>query len=139
MPYSHTRASHIGAAQLENNMSSYDNIYHRDGTTTIWDVYQQQWTRREDADILADSSIMSTLNHAERARIEARANGMTMQQAQSLARYIIRCADDGGVIQADEMIDIAGMDHPELHTTMTMMGAAEALGCGYVLQSIVES
>lgn len=26
-------------------MSNYRTTYHRDGTVTVWDVYQQQWRR----------------------------------------------------------------------------------------------
>ena len=56
--------------------------YHRDGTVTVWDVYQQQWTRRPATELVAEAerpspnAIMPTLNARERERIERMAQRM---------------------------------------------------------------
>lgn len=114
-------------------MRNYQTRYHRNGTVTVWDVYQQQWTRREAASVYADAKVMASLSHAERARIEAMAHDMTVTAAKALARRIARAANDEGTIQADQMIDLAGRSDPTLHTTTSVERAARALGCYYSL------
>lgn len=114
-------------------MSRYKTRYHRDGTVTAWDGYQQKWTRRDAGSVLADDRVMSSLGEGERARIEAMAHGMTMKQARALARRIVRAANDEGTIQAADMLDLAGRRDPTLHTAMSAASAARALGCYYSL------
>ncbi len=53
------------------------------------------------------------------------------------AQALYSASDDGGVIDPDVMIRIAGAESPELHTTMTLAGAAEALGCLEATRDIV--
>ena len=48
-------------------MNTYRTTYHRDGTVTLWDVYQQQWVRLA-ADQVSDQ-ILATLSDTERRRI----------------------------------------------------------------------
>jgi len=54
-------------------MSAYQTKFHRDGTVTVWDVYQQQWVRRAAADLIAEcgsaNALMPTLSQSERDRI----------------------------------------------------------------------
>ncbi len=59
---------------------SYDTTYHRDGTVTVWDVYRQQWTRRQASELALDNDVMPTLSGAERERVSAMARGMTVRQ-----------------------------------------------------------
>lgn len=57
-------------------MTSTKTKFHRDGTVTCWDVYQQQWVHRSASDLVAEAkrpspnSILPTLPESERARIE---------------------------------------------------------------------
>jgi hypothetical protein len=48
--------------------------YHRDGTVTVWDVYQQVWRRRPALAIRDDHAVMASLNDRERARITTMAD-----------------------------------------------------------------
>jgi hypothetical protein len=41
--------------------------YHRDGTVTLWDVYEQRWLRVDASQI--SNQLLATLTPAERARI----------------------------------------------------------------------
>lgn len=52
-------------------MSSYKTTYHRDGTITYWDVYEQVWHRASSADI--SDRIMASFSHEEREKIERHA------------------------------------------------------------------
>lgn len=45
----------------------YRTTYHRDGTVTVWDVYQQQWVRMAARDV--SDRMLSTFDASERARI----------------------------------------------------------------------
>ena len=57
-------------------MNSYPITYHRDGTVTLWDIYDQAWTRLDAAAI--GDRLLATLSDAERRRIArmiARAEG----------------------------------------------------------------
>lgn len=45
------------------------NTYHRDGTVSYWDVYQQQWQRKP-ADQIEDKAL-ATMTAEERGRIAA--------------------------------------------------------------------
>lgn len=45
----------------------YDSTFHRDGTVTFWDVYEQQWRRMHVCDFAP--RLLSTLGHRERDRI----------------------------------------------------------------------
>jgi hypothetical protein len=47
---------------------AYKTTFHRDGTVTLWNVFRQQWTRRDAAAI--SDELLATLTPAERARIE---------------------------------------------------------------------
>ena len=66
-------------------MSAYTTRYHRDGTVTVWDVYQQQWTRSAAAAVQADSRVMASLTDRERERITAMASGRTVTEHRKLA------------------------------------------------------
>ena len=56
-----------------------ETTYHRDGTVSLWDVYEQQWRRLPAVDI--SDRTMATLSLAERRRIRAacRAAGVEPQ------------------------------------------------------------
>lgn len=54
--------------------SPYRTKYHRDGTVTVWDVYQQEWRRIRAADLIAGNSILPRLPASERQRIEKMAS-----------------------------------------------------------------
>lgn len=47
--------------------------FHRDGTVTVWNIYTQQWERRDAASIVREPArgnmILPTLSDSERARI----------------------------------------------------------------------
>lgn len=43
------------------------NTYHRDGTVSHWDVYDQQW-RRAEAQFIGDQ-VLATMTQTERTRI----------------------------------------------------------------------
>jgi exonuclease I len=45
------------------------NIYHDDGTITVWHVYRQQWTRGYAMDLAGDHRLMASLSAEERAAI----------------------------------------------------------------------
>ncbi len=53
---------------MRTNKDAYRTTFHRDGTVTIWDVYQQGW-RRCLATAVPDA-IMASLSRAERERIQ---------------------------------------------------------------------
>ena len=42
--------------------------FHRDGTVSYWNIYQQRWVRRAAADITA--TVLATFSDKERARVE---------------------------------------------------------------------
>lgn len=46
---------------------AYRTTFHRNGTVTVWDVYQQAWRRFLAAEV--PDAIMASLNKKERARI----------------------------------------------------------------------
>ena len=43
----------------------YKTKYHRDGTVTVWDVYQQQWQRTA----RPSDAVLASLGHRERERV----------------------------------------------------------------------
>ena len=47
-------------------MKNYRTTYHKDGTVTVWDVYQQQWCRR--VAHLPDH-VLASLDPAEREKV----------------------------------------------------------------------
>lgn len=49
------------------NKPAYKTTYHRDGSVTLWDIYQQRWTRVRASRISDD--VLSTLSPEERKRI----------------------------------------------------------------------
>jgi hypothetical protein len=49
----------------------YRTTYHRDGTATLWNVYEQRWIRVEAGKV--SDRVLSSLSHAERARLAAMA------------------------------------------------------------------
>lgn len=112
--------------------------YHKNGSITYWDVYQQLWRTRPAKVVFNDDKVMSSLSYYERMRIEVAAHNMTLVQARALANKIYNIADYSGTIQADQMVDIAGPTNPEMHTCMSMESAAKALGCYYLLRDYYE-
>ena len=46
-----------------------DSVFHRDGSVTFWNVYNQRWQRRDAHSIFASDDIMSSLENKERDRI----------------------------------------------------------------------
>jgi hypothetical protein len=48
----------------------YAMTFHRDGTVSYWDVFEQQWRRGADASI--PDAVLASMNNAERYRIEMR-------------------------------------------------------------------
>lgn len=46
--------------------SEYATRYHRNGTVTVWDVYQQQWLRQVG---IVPSAVLATLTHEDRERV----------------------------------------------------------------------
>ena len=107
----------------------YDTTYHRDGTVTVWDSYEQSWRRLSAISAFGDDRLMSTLNAHERARIEARANGSTLASQRRIARALYRAASEGGAIQAHQMLRLTS--DPRLHTAMRLEAAVDALGVRY--------
>jgi len=114
---------------------SYQTKYHRDGTVTVWDVYRQQWTRREASDVYADDRVMASLPAYDRLRIEAKAHGNTLAESRSICRRLLADADEGGTLQADQML--AYTREPTMHTTCSIQRAAEHLGCRLMLDDMI--
>jgi hypothetical protein len=48
-------------------MSTYKTTFHRDGTVTFWNVYEQQWNRTE-ASQISDQNLAS-MSEADRNRV----------------------------------------------------------------------
>jgi len=59
-------AGFVGA-NTNNGAIMHKNKYHRDGTVTYWDVYQQRWMRLHA--MLIKDRILATMNDAMRERI----------------------------------------------------------------------
>jgi hypothetical protein len=55
-------------------MSNYDTTYHRDGTVTIWDCYDQQWLRTG----APPEALLATLSSAERDRVQLHCAGVRL-------------------------------------------------------------
>ena len=52
---------------MKMNNTQYRTIYHRDGTVTVWDVYQQRWTRLPASQVRDE--VLASLPARERDRI----------------------------------------------------------------------
>lgn len=115
---------------------SYQTRYHRDGTVTVWDVYRQQWTRREASAVYADDRVMASLPHRDRLRIEAAAAGNTLAESRSICRHLLADADEGGTLQAVQMLDYTR--DPTMHITCSIRRAAEHLGCRLMLDDMIQ-
>lgn len=53
---------------------AYRTTFHRDGTVTLWDVYQQGWRRFRAAEV--PDAILASLRPAERERIIRRSRSI---------------------------------------------------------------
>lgn len=53
----------------------YTTTYHCDGTVTVWDVYEQRWTRMAAGRV--GDRILASLNDSERKRIAKMASKYT--------------------------------------------------------------
>jgi hypothetical protein len=51
----------------QHTMSTYKTTFHRDGTVTFWNVYEQQWNRTE-ASQISDQNLAS-MSEADRNRV----------------------------------------------------------------------
>ena len=60
----------------------------------------------------------------------------TKKERVATAKKIIKLADEGGTIQATEMLSLTS--EPTMHTTCSMERAAEHLGCVEELEELLE-
>ena len=66
----HRRSRGCGRRNQKTKMKTK---YHRDGSVTLWDIYQQCWTRIRASRVPAE--ILSSLSPEERKRIARMAGG----------------------------------------------------------------
>lgn len=89
-----------------------------------------------DADLLAEA-----VAEARRGKIlcwgqcsECRAR----DERRELAERLIAASDEGGIIQAADMVPLAPGDRPDLYTTMVLSTAAHALGVAAEVQDLLD-
>jgi hypothetical protein len=68
----------------------YDTKYHRDGTVTVWDVYQQSWLRCQ-MDAVPDE-VLASLSVEERDRMAARVAARRLGRMGGRARSAAKAA-----------------------------------------------
>ena len=61
--------------EMKMKTNNYKTKYHRDGTITIWNIYLQQWERRQADQIPSD--VLASVGNIERERIYKHARRYT--------------------------------------------------------------
>ena len=61
---------------------AYRTTYHRDGTVTVWDVYQAAWVRTS----TPTDQLLATLDADERERVKRHVSGRLIAQARAQGR-----------------------------------------------------
>lgn len=47
-------------------MNNFNSTFHRDGSVTIWNIFQQQWKRYR---TVPSNEVLASLDHKERDRV----------------------------------------------------------------------